>query len=108
VVVDMESRKVLSSLCYFSIFFAGFLFPLAVYFATGDQGTKRNAKSALLSHLILLIPTPLIVLAVFYDFTNIQDSVPVFTIISMVVLVLLWMVIIIWNIIKGVKALTAE
>ncbi|PFO02680.1 hypothetical protein COJ85_15985 [Bacillus sp. AFS076308] len=104
----METRKVLSSLCYFSIFFAGFIFPLAVYLATGDEGTKRHAKKSLLSHLIPLILTPLLVLAVFYDFTSQQDAIPVFTVISIIALSLLWLAVVIWNIVKGVKVLTAE
>ncbi|QCJ44079.1 hypothetical protein FAY30_20405 [Bacillus sp. S3] len=104
----METRKVLSSLCYFSIFFAGFIFPLAVFIATGDEATKVHAKKSLLSHLIPMIPTPLIVFAVFYDFTNIQDTVSAFTVISIVVLVIIWMVVVIWNIVKGVKVLLAE
>jgi hypothetical protein len=104
----METRKVLSSLCYFSIFFAGFIFPLAVYLATGDEGTKRHAKKSLLSHLIPLILTPLLVLAVFYDFTSQQDAIPIFTVISIIVLCLLWLAVVIWNIVKGVKVLTAE
>ncbi|EKN71409.1 hypothetical protein BABA_01965 [Neobacillus bataviensis LMG 21833] len=104
----METRKVLSSLCYFSIFFAGFIFPLAVFIATGDETTKKHAKKSLLSHLIPLIPTPLIIFAVFHDFTNLQDTVPAFTIVSIVVLVIIWIVVVIWNIIKGVKVLLAE
>ena len=104
----METRKVLSSLCYFSIFFAGFIFPLAVYLATGDEGTKRHAKKSLLSHLIPLILTPLLVLAVFYDFTSQPDGIPIFTIISIIALILVWLIVIIWNIVKGVKVLTAE
>ena len=104
----METRKVLSSLCYFSIFFAGFIFPLAVYLATSDEGTKQHAKKSLFSHLIPLILTPLLVFAVFHDFTAQQDTIPVFTIISIITLILLWLIIVIWNIIKGVKVLTAE
>ncbi|MEH7116437.1 DUF4870 domain-containing protein [Neobacillus vireti] len=108
----MESRKVLSSLCYFSIFFAGFIFPLAVYLATGDQETKSHAKKSLVSHLIPLITTPLIIFAAFHDFTSqpnaLPNALPIFTIISIIVLILLWLVIVIWNIIKGVKVLTAE
>ncbi|MCM3727640.1 DUF4870 domain-containing protein [Neobacillus cucumis] len=104
----METRKVLSSLCYFSIFFAGFIFPLAVYLATGDKETKRHAKKSLLSHLIPLILTPLLVLAVFYDFTSQQDAIPVFTVISIIVMILLCLAVVIWNIVKGVKVLTAE
>ena len=104
----METRKVLSSLCYFSIFFAGFIFPLAVYLATSDERTKNHAKKSLLSHLIPLILTPLLVFAVIYDTTGQQNTIPVFTIISIIILILLWAIIIIWNIIKGVKVLTAE
>jgi hypothetical protein len=104
----METRKVLSSLCYFSIFFAGFIFPLIVFIATGDEVTKRHAKKSLLSHLIPLIPTPFIVFGIYYDFATIQDRVPAFTIISMVVLVIIWLVVVIWNIIKGVKVLVSE
>ncbi|MEH7501371.1 DUF4870 domain-containing protein [Neobacillus drentensis] len=104
----METRKVLSSLCYFSIFFAGFIFPLIVYIATGDEVTKRHAKKSLISHLIPLIPTPLIVFAIYNDFANLPDRVPAFTIISMVVLMIIWIVVVIWNIIKGVKVLVAE
>jgi len=105
----LETRKVLSSLCYFSIFFAGFIFPLAVYIATGDEETKRHAKKSLLSHLIPLIPTPLIIFAVFYDFTSIQaTTIPVFTIISIVVFGIIWIIVVIWNIVKGVKVLLAE
>ncbi|WHY85373.1 DUF4870 domain-containing protein [Neobacillus novalis] len=104
----MDTRKVLSSLCYFSIFFAGFLFPLVVYFATGDEVTKTHAKKSLLSHLIPLIPTPLIVAAVWHDIATLHDQVPAFTIISIVALMLIWIIVLIWNIVKGVKVLTAE
>ena len=104
----METRKVLSSLCYFSIFFAGFLFPLIVYFASGDEGTKRHAKKSLLSHLIPLIPTALMVFTILNDIFNLHDRVSAFTIISIVVLLLKWVVVIIWNIIKGVKILITE
>jgi hypothetical protein len=104
----METRKVLSSLCYFSIFFAGFIFPLAVYFATGDEVTKSHAKKALFSHLIPLIPTPLLIFAMIYDFPSMQESVPTFTIISIVVIVITWIISVIYNIIKGVKVLIAE
>jgi hypothetical protein len=104
----METRKVLSSLCYFSIFFAGFIFPLIVYFASGDDVTKRHAKKSIISHLIPLIPTPLLVFALYYDFANTPDRVPALTIISIVILIVIWIVVVIWNIIKGVKVLVTE
>lgn len=104
----MESRKVLSSLCYFSIFFAGFLFPLVVYFASGDEVTKGHAKKSLLSHLLPVVLTPLAVVAFIIDMANFQDQIPLVFIISLIVLAIIWVVVIIWNVIKGVKVLVAE
>lgn len=105
---EMETKKVLSSLCYFSVFFAGFIFPLAVFLATGDEVTKAHAKKSLFSHLIPLIPTPFLVFAVLYDIPNMQGTVPVLTIISIVVLVITWIIVVIYNIVKGVKVLITE
>ncbi|MEH7332900.1 hypothetical protein V7161_09705 [Neobacillus drentensis] len=104
----MDSRKVLSCLSYFSIFFAGFLFPLVVLIASSDKVTKMHAKKALLSHLIPLIPTPIVLFAVVYEVGNGVGNVPVFTIISIVTLVILWVAVLIWNVVKGVKVLIAE
>lgn len=104
----METRKVLSSLCYFSIFFAGFIFPLVVFFASGDEATKQHAKKSLLSHIIPIIPVPIFIFAILYEAGGIQTSIPVFTILSVVLFVIVLVVVIIWNIIKGVKVLTAE
>jgi hypothetical protein len=104
----MDTRKVLSGLCYFSIFFAGFIFPLVVYFASGDDITKMHARKAFLSHLIPLILIPFIFLALFYDASTIQGEIPVFTIISVGAIVLVSLGVTIWNVIKGVKVLVAE
>ncbi len=104
----MDSRKVLSCLSYFSIFFAGFIFPLAVFLATGDDVTKKHAKKALLSHLIPFIPAPLILFAVLYEMPDMEAQVPTLTIISIIILVLTSIVVVIWNIIKGVKVLLDE
>ncbi|MBS4213209.1 MULTISPECIES: DUF4870 domain-containing protein [Neobacillus] len=104
----MESRKVLSSLCYFSIFFAGFLFPLVVYFASGDEVTKEHAKKSLLSHVLPIVLTPLAIVAFAIDFANFDNQFPVLFIVSLIVLAIIWVVVIIWNVIKGVKVLVAE
>src|SRR5699024_8196626 len=40
--------------CYFSVFFAPFLFPIVVYFVVGLE-VKRHAKKALWSHFITLV-----------------------------------------------------
>jgi hypothetical protein len=105
----MDTRKVLSGLCYFSIFFAGILFPLVVMLASGDDVTKSHAKKAFLSHLIPLIPVPLLLFAIFSDINAINnDTIPVFTLISAGILVLVSLIVTIWNVIKGVKALMTE
>ncbi|MCM3691715.1 DUF4870 domain-containing protein [Neobacillus niacini] len=105
----MDTRKVLSGLCYFSIFFAGILFPLVVMLASGDDVTKSHAKKALLSHLIPLIPVPLLIFAIFSDINVINnDTIPLFTLISAGILVLVSLIVTIWNVIKGVKALMME
>jgi hypothetical protein len=102
----MDSRKVLSGLSYFSIFFAGFIFPLVVFLASNDDITKMHAKKALLSHLVPLIPVPVLIFAIISEASN--NQVPVFTIIMIVVMIVTGIIVSIWNIIKGVKAFSME
>jgi hypothetical protein len=102
----METRRVLSGLSYFSIFFAGFIFPLVVYFVSNDEVTKMHAKKALLSHLIPLVPFPLVIFAIFQEGTNSQF--PVLTIVFIIIMVLISIIVTIWNIVKGVKAFRME
>lgn len=104
----METRKVLSSLCYFSIFFAGFIFPLVVLLASGDSETKQNAKKALLLHIIPIIPVPILITAILLDVDKIETGIPVFTIVSVILFAVTFVVVMIWNIVKGVKVLLAE
>lgn len=105
----MDTRKVLSGLCYFSIFFAGILFPLVVMFALGDGVTKSHAKKAFVSHLIPLIPVPLLLFALFSDLNTINnEGIPVFTLVTAGIMVLISLIVTIWNVIKGVKALMME
>ncbi|WP_026583516.1 DUF4870 domain-containing protein [Bacillus sp. J33] len=104
----MESRKVLSALSYFSIMFAGFIFPLVVFFASGDPEVKRHAKSAFLSHLIPLIPVPFIIFAGVTQFTVNEQEIPVFFLAGVVIAIILSLIVLIWNIIKGVKVLIQE
>ncbi|MBT2689090.1 DUF4870 domain-containing protein [Bacillus sp. ISL-47] len=104
----METRKVLSALSYFSIMFAGFIFPLIVFFATGDPEVKRHAKSAFLSHLIPLVPVPFIIFAAVTQFTVTGQDIPVFFLAAVVITIILSLIVLIWNIIKGVKVLIEE
>jgi hypothetical protein len=102
----METRRVLSGLSYLSIFFAGFIFPLVVYLATSDEVTKMHAKKALLSHLIPLIPLPLLIFAIIQEAPSGQF--PAFTIVCIIIMILISIVVAIWNIVKGVKAFRME
>ncbi|MDO7906913.1 DUF4870 domain-containing protein [Paenibacillus sp. JX-17] len=45
-------RQILASLCYFSIFFAPFLFPIIVWIAARDAYVSSHAKKSLFSHFI--------------------------------------------------------
>jgi hypothetical protein len=101
----METRKVLSALSYFSILFAAFIFPLIVYLASEDLWTKEHAKRVFLSHLIPLIPLPLMGISIYYDTAVAAGEVPVYTIICGMLMVIISIVIVIWNIVKGVRVL---
>ena len=102
----METRRVLSGLSYLSIFFAGFIFPLVVFLASSDQITKMHAKKALLSHLIPLIPLPLLIFSIIEEGPSGQF--PALTFVFIIVMVIISIVVTIWNIIKGVKAFRIE
>ncbi|MCH6267836.1 hypothetical protein KHB02_020135 [Bacillus sp. FJAT-50051] len=81
---------------------------MVVYFASGDEVTKGHAKKSLLSHLLPVVLTPLAVVAFIIDMANFQDQIPIIFIVSLIVLAIIWVVVIIWNVIKGVKVLMAE
>ncbi|HYK74451.1 MAG TPA: DUF4870 domain-containing protein [Pseudoneobacillus sp.] len=105
----METNKVLSALSYFSILFAGFLFPLVVYFVSDDQKVKYHAKKALFSHLIPLIPVPFIFLGILLDMNSSGEmDFPAVSFIAVILSMILSLIVLIWNIIKGVKVLRNE
>ncbi len=104
----MDTKKILSALCYFSIMFAGILFPLVAYFASDDGDVKFHAKKALLSHLIPLIPLPLILIAVLIDFNGGTGEFPVFLFSSAILMVILSFIVLVWNLVKGIKVLNTN
>ncbi len=101
----MDTKRILSALCYFSIMFAGILFPLVAYFVTEDGDVKRHAKKAFLSHLIPLIPLPLILISVFLDITRGSGDFPVLMFSSAILMAILGIIVLIWNLVKGIKVL---
>jgi hypothetical protein len=101
----MNSHKLLAALCYFSVFFAPFLFPIIVYFVTNDEVVKGHAKRAFLSHFIPFGTfLAFVFLTIGSAFWN-ADIVPVWFLASIAIGGIVNIVVIIWNIIKGIQAL---
>lgn len=102
----METNKILSALSYFSVFFAGFLFPLIVFLVTNDKEVKGHAKRALFSHLLPLIPVPVIIFTAVYDIVGTPTGEPsILFFICVGLTVILSLIVVIWNIVKGIQVL---
>jgi hypothetical protein len=105
----VNSNKVLSSLCYFSVFFAGFIFPIIVYFVSDDVNVKQHAKKAFISHIIPFITVVLfVILAVTVGAFNqgtLPDAIPGIIFIGIIIAGIINFIVVIWNIIKGIKVL---
>ena len=112
----MSNKKLLSSLCYFSVFFFPLLLPFIIYLVTDESEVKNHAKRALISHLIpviLLIAGVIIFsLSMFsienrvsniisggFDFWSIAPF--IFTLLYSA----LFLIILVWNVFQGVKLL---
>lgn len=104
----MDTDKILSALSYFSIFFAGFIFPIVLFFTTSSESVKEHAKKAFLSHIIPLLSLPLIISAVFLDpvFSSGANEIPFFFLASVLISMALSLIVVIWNIVKGIKVFT--
>ena len=108
---EASFNRVLASLSYFSIFFAGFIFPLIVWLVSQNAFEKYHAKRAFISHL-LVIPGILLIIIVAVISFNITSSGNASIELQgtlLMGLVLLFIVlsigIMIWNIIQGIKVL---
>ncbi|MFB7142079.1 DUF4870 domain-containing protein [Gottfriedia sp. NPDC056225] len=101
----METNKILSSLCYFSIFFAPFLLPIIVYFVAKDQQIKSHSKRALFSHILPFLTIIILGAISIFTFNTMGDGVS-YTIIGGFILVcIVNLVVFIWNIVQGIKVL---
>jgi transcriptional regulator with XRE-family HTH domain len=105
-----SNRNFLSSLCYFSIFFAPLFFPLLIILFEYEE-VKQHGKRALISQLI---PTAtmifMIIIYMIIYFLSIQVEgihVPNSTIVNggMILFILITIGIAMWNIKEGVKQL---
>jgi len=101
----METNKILSSLCYFSIFFAPFLFPIIVYFVAKDLQIKSHSKRALFSHLLPFITIIILVFISLFTFNSMGNGVGFAVFGGFVIAAIVNLVVFIWNIVQGIKVL---
>lgn len=100
-----RNDKIFSSLCYFSIFFAGFLFPLIIYFVTTEEKVKSHAKGALVSHLIPVFTICMAIVTFSGELLGTQSHFPFGGIALLFVSAILSFIIMIWNVFKGIQVL---
>ncbi|MBY6036876.1 hypothetical protein KUV80_09435 [Fictibacillus nanhaiensis] len=95
-----STKKLISALCYFSLFFAPFLFPIIVYLVVDDLEVMEHAKKSFLSHLFPIIAIPLGIIIVFetqYHLAAIIFSALIFGTLTLIVTI--------WNMVKGIKVI---
>lgn len=92
-------RQLLSSLSYFSIFFAPFLLPLIVWIVAQDNYVRGHAKKALFSHVFPFLA--LIPLLIFMFNANHTSSIIGYVILFFIIYVAVF----IYNIYQGIKVL---
>ncbi|USB34215.1 DUF4870 domain-containing protein [Paenibacillus sp. YPG26] len=93
-------RTILSSLCYFSIFFAPFLLPVIVWFISNDAVVRKHAGRALLSHIFpVLAALPLL-----YFMFSAQYLASIFMYVA--VFALIYFCAFLYNVIQGIRILS--
>ncbi|PFA25142.1 MULTISPECIES: DUF4870 domain-containing protein [Bacillus cereus group] len=102
----MKGNNILSSLCYLSIFFAPFIFPIIVYFIAEDD-VKYHAKKALWTHVFpfVILFGGLALSGVFGLSFGESASVGIGMVITYVTFAVVGIYYFVWNIVKGVRVL---
>ncbi|KXH78815.1 hypothetical protein [Sporosarcina sp. HYO08] len=110
----MANHRLLSSLCYFSVFISPLLLPFIVYIVSDDTLVKTHAKRAFISHIIPVV----ILIAGFFIFSYSMMSWDTHMLgigmnpmslwnygpfLFMMLYSLLFLAIIAWNVFQGVK-----
>lgn len=110
------NNQILSSICYFSVFFLPFLLPIIIYFIADEDFVKQHAKRALVSHLVpvvLLVAGFIITTFSMVSFdTYIENAwnnnvmmVGFLPVLFLSLYGILFFIVVIWNVIQGVKLL---
>ncbi|MEK4487171.1 DUF4870 domain-containing protein [Psychrobacillus sp. FSL H8-0484] len=110
----MNNNKLLSALSYFSVLFAPFILPIIVYFITQEKEVKYHAKKSLISHVVPVILLIILFISIFANFFPLFNALPyeepsLWTVSAPILFIFLYMIvyiiILIWNIIQGIKVL---
>lgn len=112
----MTNKKVLSALCYFSVFIFPLLIPFVIYLTSEDREVKAHATRSFVSHIIPMIL--LVIGLVFFSFSMftaqrrmtaiMQQQVDFWSFapfLFTVIYSLLFLVVIVWNVFQGVRVL---
>ena len=105
----LDNSKGLSALNYFSVFFAPFIVPIIIYFISPDPEVKRHSIRALLSHVIpfilgIILAVALLIVGVFSVQVS-GEKVLVTWVLLVLGYGLLYLAIVIWNVVQGIKVL---
>lgn len=102
-----KTNTVFAALVYFSVFFAPLLLPIAIYFIVDHKEVKLHAKKALISHIIPFLSLLFVIgSVVFSGLSNPSESSFLIVFIGgFLVVGLINLIVLIWNIVKGVKLL---
>ena len=105
----MDNAKGLSALSYLSIFFAPFLVPIVIFFASKDELIRHHSKRALISHIIpivlgLILFISFLITAYSAD-QLVSDFVTYGFIISVIGYIVVSFGILIWNLVQAIKVL---
>lgn len=112
----MSNKKIVSALCYFSIFFFPLLIPVVIFLATDDSDIKHHAKRSFISHLI---PTLLLIIGAiifFFSMFSVErrmmslinqqpDFWTLFPMIFTMLYSVLFLATMIWNVFQGIQVL---
>ncbi|MBC6310718.1 DUF4870 domain-containing protein [Listeria sp. FSL L7-1582] len=106
----MNDQKILNALSYFSLFFAPFIVPIAIWIFSGTENTKHHAKVALFTHILPTIGGIFTALSIgIVGFSTNSTNVTGFIGLGLVVVVgLMTIVLALFNIVRGIQALTAK
>merc|ERR1712093_869823 len=98
-----KTNKIIASLNYFSVFFAQFLLPIAVYFIVDHHEVKEHAKKALISHIVPFVSIiALIITVVFSGFSNPSEAAMLTVFFGGILVIgIINLIVFIWNIVKG-------